>query len=446
MNVLSVRKAVRTALGAACPLSLLLVPTLLATAEGQTLEKFASLPADSFAPGPTSGQFIAPANGRTPPFLNKQPVQGVSSVLPAGHGEFLVLSDNGFGAKTNSADYVLRVYRIHPSFRTRRGGSGEVEVESFFNLRDPDHKVNFPIVAEMDFYPNGLPPTIPVGTIPVDPQIKQKRLLTGADFDVESFRKAPDGTYWFGDEFGPFLLHTDASGRVLEAPIPLPGVQSPQNPFLGGATPNLPMSRGFEGMAISPSGKRLYPMLEGALVGDNPQRLLIYEFDLRKRAYTGRTWSYKLAVAGYSIGDLTAVTGRDFLVIERDQQQGAGAVFKKVFLVNLDDVDADGFLEKHEIVDLMNIADPDDVGGLATGVFTFPFVTIESVIPLDRRRIGVLNDNNYPGSSGRTPGESDNNEFIVVRLAERLPSHGHDHGHDDDDDPCHDDDHDLEGR
>jgi hypothetical protein len=429
MNVLSLRTAVRAALGAACPLSVLLVPALLASAEGQTLEKFASLPADTFAPGPTSGQFTGPANGRTPPFLNKQPVQGVSSVLRAGDGEFLVMSDNGFGQKTNSADYVLRVYRIDPRFRTRKGGSGEVEVESFFSLRDPFHKVNFPIVAEMDFYPNGLPPTIPVGTIPVDPQIKEKRLLTGADFDIESFRKAPDGTYWFGDEFGPFLLHTDASGRVLEAPIPLPGVQSPQNPFLGGGTPNLPASRGFEGMAISPRGRKLYPMLEGALVGDDPLRLLIYEFDVRHRAYTGRTWSYKLAVAGYSIGDFTAVTGRDFLVIERDQAQGAAAVFKKVFLVNLDNVDADGFLVKREIVDLLNIADPDDVGGLGTGVFMFPFVTIESVIPLDRRRIGVLNDNNYPGSSGRTSGEPDNNEFIVVRLAEPLPSDAHGHGH-----------------
>src|SRR5262245_62018539 len=49
--------------------------------EAQTLEGFASLPADTFEPGPTSGQFIAATNGRTPPFVNRQPLQGVSSVL-----------------------------------------------------------------------------------------------------------------------------------------------------------------------------------------------------------------------------------------------------------------------------------------------------------------------------------------------------------------------------
>jgi hypothetical protein len=59
------------------------------------------LPADTFAAGPTSGQFIAPANGRTPPFFDRQPAQGVSSVLRAPNGAFLVMSDNGFGAKNN---------------------------------------------------------------------------------------------------------------------------------------------------------------------------------------------------------------------------------------------------------------------------------------------------------------------------------------------------------
>src|SRR5688572_20021372 len=85
-------------------------------APAQTVEAIAVLPADTFSAGPTSGQFIAPANGRTPPFLNAQPVQGFSSVLRESNGDFLVMGDNGFGAKENSPDYVLRAYRISPDF------------------------------------------------------------------------------------------------------------------------------------------------------------------------------------------------------------------------------------------------------------------------------------------------------------------------------------------
>ena len=131
-----------------------LVP--LASAQAQTLERFASFPADTFAPGPTSGQFIAPANGRTPPFDDSQPVQGISSVLRASNGDFLVMSDNGFGAQNNSADYVLRVYRIAPEFRTRKGGSGEIDIRSFFTLRDPHRRIPFPIVADGEFYYGGV--------------------------------------------------------------------------------------------------------------------------------------------------------------------------------------------------------------------------------------------------------------------------------------------------
>ena len=250
-------------------------------AGAQSLVKFASLPADTFAAGPTSGQLIAPANGRIPPFVDKQPVQGFSSVLRTASGDYLAMSDNGFGAKPNSPDYVLRFYRIDPDFRTATGGSGTIAVESFTTLSDPFHKVNFPIVADGATYP---------GTaIPVDAAIRSRRLLTGGDFDIESFREAHDGTYWFGDEFGPFLIHTDSAGRVLEAPIPLPGVRSPQNPFLGGETANLPGSKGFEGMSISPNGKTLYPMLEGALTTDPDQRQL---------RITSSTWTAGLTPAG----------------------------------------------------------------------------------------------------------------------------------------------------
>ncbi len=409
--------------------SLLLLAGLAAvhgTAAAQTLEGFATFPADTFAPGPTSGQLITPANGRLPPFEDKQPVQGISSVLAGSHGDFWVMADNGFGAKENSSDFVLRLYHIDPDFRTRTGEPGTVEVKSSISLRDPDHKINFPIVADGAVYPGS--------TIPVDPRIQRKRLLTGGDFDIESVRVAHDGTLWFGDEFGPFLLHTDSKGRVLDAPYPLPGVRSPQNPLLGGGTPNLPRSKGFEGMAVSCNEQVLYPMLEGALTTDaDQQRLIINEFSVKTRRYTGRQWFYRLDVAsptGQSIGDFTQINDHAFLVIERDNFEGAAAVFKKIFLVDFNEVDATGFLVKHQVADLLHLDDPGNLAGFGP-VFRFPFQTIESVIVFGRRHLGVLNDNNYPFSAGRVPGQPDPNEFIVIKLDRPLPHGCHNNRGDD---------------
>jgi glycerophosphoryl diester phosphodiesterase len=176
----------------------------------------AVLPAHTFAPGPTSGQRIAAANGVAVPFVDKQPVQGFSAILRDGPDRFLAMADNGFGAIDNSADFHLRVYRIQPKFESLLGGAGTVSVLGFIELADPDGHIEFPITN----------------------QFSPGRVLTGADFDLESMQKAPDGTLWFGDEFGPFLLHTSADGRLLEAPIPLPDfaspgqeIRSPQNPF-----------------------------------------------------------------------------------------------------------------------------------------------------------------------------------------------------------------------
>ena len=400
---------------------------LPASASAQTLERFASLPADTFAPGPTSGQLIPPPppNGRFPPFVNRQPIQGFSSVLGAAGGDVLVMPDNGFGAKDNSPDYVLRVYRVTPDFRTRRGGSGTVQVQSYITLHDPDRKIDFPIVASGELYP-GSP-------YPVDEDIRRYRWLTGGDFDIESVREARDGTLWFGDEFGPFLIHTDATGKVLEAPYRLPGVQSPQNPFLGTATPTLPRSKGFEGMAVSANGRMLYPMLEGALTTDADQRrLIVNEFDTLERRYTGRQWYYRLDRPAHAIGDLTAVENGLFLVIERDNGQGAAAAYKKIFIVDFDHLDADGHLYKNEVADLLRIEDPDAIGG-AGPTFTFPFQTIESVMPIGAQRLLVLNDNNYPFSSARTFGEPDANEMIVIRLERPVAQYARPRSGDSDD-------------
>ena len=116
-----------------------------------------------------------------------------------------------------------------------------------------------------------------------------KRLLTGFDFDPESLEIGRDGTFWIGDEFGPFLLHADRAGRLLDAPISDPGVKSPQNPtlnVLGGEKPTVASSRGFEDLAISPDRRRLYAVTEGAVGEDDPQDLRIVTFDIKRRQFT----------------------------------------------------------------------------------------------------------------------------------------------------------------
>ena len=100
--------------------------------------------------------------------------------------------------------------------------------------------------------------------------------------------RSPDGTFWIGDEFGPFLLHVSATGKLLEAPVPFPDGMSPQNPYLQpGQATRIGASRGFEAMGGSADGKHLYPILEGAFTDDADQRRRwIYEFDTTSGHYT----------------------------------------------------------------------------------------------------------------------------------------------------------------
>jgi len=452
------------------PAALLLVmsATFLANiAIANELIGFALMPANTFAAGPTSGQFAGPgAGGNALPLIHQQPVQGVSAVLRGPNaGSFYIMPDNGFGAQTNSADALLRVYAVRPHFKTWNGsrvtGRGTVSPadfrfgralaqwseRSFITLRDPDRQLGFDIVADMTHYPNGS------HNIPVDPAIQAGRLLTGADFDIEAVRMDRNGHFWFGEEFGPFLVETDARGKVLRAEIRTPNivppgstatgaeVRSPQHPYLDAEAPNLDASRGFEGMAINPAGDTLYTLLEGTVTGDNAvngtvnQNLRINTFDLTSATWMGRNWLYQLEPSGTNIGDMTAINDHQFLVIERNAATatGGGTPFKKIYMADIQGVANGGFVQKTELVDLMHISDPHDLNGDGSVIFTFPFVTIESVLILDPWTLLVINDNNYPGTGGRDL-NSDHTEFIKIRLDQPLAWKPFDRDDEEDDD------------
>lgn len=199
-------------------ITLALAGTSICMAQAQNqLQGKAVAAAGTFASGPISGKYIGagPIAGQQVPFSG-QPFQGISALLDNHDGTFMAMPDNGYGSIENSADFYLRVYRVRPNFKTAAGGAGNIEILSHLELNDVDRKIPFAIVNDFT----------------------QDRKLTGADFDIESIQRAADSTYWIGDEFGPFLLHFDKSGKLLEAPYELPdfenggkAVRAPQSPY-----------------------------------------------------------------------------------------------------------------------------------------------------------------------------------------------------------------------
>lgn len=373
-------------------------PAAAGPAPDATLVGRALLAPDASAPAPFPA---APDTEPAPAPGAGQPVGGFSALLDApGRDTFWAMPDNGFGSKANSHSFLLRVYRVHADFETARGGSGAVTILDWITLHDPDKRVPFGIITE--------------GTT--------DRLLTGGDFDLESMRVARDGTLWFGEEFGPFLLHTDATGKVLEAPIPLPGVESPDNPAPTLAAPNLGSSNGFEAVAISPDRKTLYPILEGPVTGDDPTTRRVYAFDIATRRYVDRLPDYRVATADLLVSDATALDAKRLVVLERDGSQGAAAQHKRGFVLDLRRKAPDGTLAKRQVLNLLNLHDPATIslpgrpGDIGLGEhFSMPYVTIESVLPLGGNGLAIVNDTNF-GSTGRNPALPDPSDFIIVQV------------------------------
>ena len=420
-----------------------------ATLEGHIVipaETFIDAPADAPADLKTSGKFTGGSRvdaagsiegksfgrptGVKYPFPG-QPIQGHSGIKRMADGTFWVITDNGFGTKANSPDSMLFLnqYRFDWS-------KGAAERLATIFLHDPDKKVPFRIANEAT----------------------DKRYLTGADFDTESFQPVGD-KIWIGDEFGPYLLRVDRNGKVEAVfetevdgkPARSPdhyAVASPATPTATGAF-NVRRSKGYEGMAASPDGRFLYAMLEGPMwdadkkdwekTADGKEYLRILEFDVAGGKWTGRHWKYVLEDNGLAIGDFNMIDATTGLVIERDNGEGTAdkacpagekradcfhdpAKFKRIYKIEMTDANANGPVRKIGYIDLMKIADPDKRARkpLTEGALAFPFWTIENVDVVDPEHIVVGNDNNLPFSTSREPNKADDNEFVLLRVDEFL--------------------------
>ncbi|RXT50253.1 hypothetical protein B6S44_23115 [Bosea sp. Tri-44] len=261
---------------------------------------------------------------------------------------------------------------------------------------------------------------------------------------------------------GEFLVLTDvdATGKVeavFETTVDGKPARSPDHyAVTTPGAPNLPVefnvrrSKGYEGMAQSPDGRFLYPLLEGPLWNaetkgneevDGKEVLRILEFDVQAEKWTGRSWFFPLEQKGLAIGDFNMIDATTALIIERDNGEGTAdkacaagqkgpdcfhdlAKFKRIVKIEMADANVGKSVRKVGYIDLMKIADPDKKAkqGAIDGVLPFPFFTIENVDVVDLAGgiIVVGNDNNLPFSSSRDPKKADDNELVLLQVKELL--------------------------
>jgi hypothetical protein len=288
--------------------------------------------------------------------------------------EWWAVSDRGPGGGV--LDYATRVQRFTIDVHPVTGRIGNFRVKETIEFTDPKGLLSAPTnpVASPRAL-NGLNPAGLNGDVGV----------LGRSFDPEGLVIDPRTCHLIvADEYGPSVYEFNRAGKLLRAfQIPanlIPKVGAAVNYVTdrdGGLTAGRQDNRGFEGIAITPDGTRLYAVLQDPLIeepgpnnGRNGRnvRIVVFDNDGHSRTYgtSIAQYAYQLArqadVAqriidaggtatatdprqGRNIGlsAITALNDSEFLVLERDNRgigvddpAGANVVgSKRVFKIDV---------------------------------------------------------------------------------------------------------------
>jgi len=159
---------------------------------------------------------------------------------------------------------------IGPALCELRIVGENVELVRVMHLRDRDGRTF-----------SGLP--IPSDGANVEPAFDMNGVSLGADVlgaDTEAVAAHTDGSFFVTDEYGPSILKVDDSGTVqwrwMPAGLSL-AMRSAAHPVID-ALPAIAsqrrLNRGFEAIALSPSGRRLFVAFQSALAVDARRQLV----------------------------------------------------------------------------------------------------------------------------------------------------------------------------
>ena len=241
--------------------------------------------------------------------------------------------------------------------------------------------------------------------------------------------RAADGSFWIGEEFGPFLLHVDATGKVLPPPVEFPDGKSPANPYLQpGETPRVRSSRGFEAMATSPDGRCLYPIVEGSFTDDPRRRAVASSTSSTPApaATPAARGQYETDTDDNVIGDAFTVGNGRLLRHRARRLRGPGVGDQAALRGRPGRTDRDGFVRKELVRRPAAHRQP---GRHRHGRRPAPTASAtrspsrcspsRSPSSCADGTLLVGNDNNYPGSNGRVPGTPDDTELIIIDVGDQ---------------------------
>lgn len=168
--------------------------------------------------------------------------------------------------------------------------------------------------------------------------------------DPEGIRVGADGSVYVSDEYGPHVYRFDARGNQT-ATFFVPDYLTIDNPNQKASVENSSVAfdvdprrvtnRGMEGLALSPDGSKLIGMMQNALqqdggTGGSDVRILVW--DTANPTGTPEEYVYQLntgAGNGMVVSEIVAVNDHEFLIIERDKDQGDKVQAKNIVKIDL---------------------------------------------------------------------------------------------------------------
>ena len=243
--------------------------------------------------------------------------------------------------------------------------------------------------------------------------------------DAESLALLPDGGFFIGDEYGPYVYRFSPAGRMIEAIRP-PEAFLPQrkgrdhfssnNPGPGAQAPAPPNpetgrqnNQGFEGLTLTPDGKLLVVALQSATRqdgGNAPEtrrytRLLYYDLADLDRPRLVREHMVPLPVFDTADGkrrvaaqsELLALGETRFLLLCRDAGNGYGT---------------DGATSRYRTVEIIDTARATNIAGMVYDT-TVPIAAngrlADGIVPATLTPFIDLNDNAQLSKFGLHNGE-----------------------------------------